>query len=447
MSEQRRILVVDDEANIRESVQRALERVGHAVETVGDAAAASARLERGPFDLVLCDIRLPDRDGLDLLLWIVENHPDAAVVMMTAYASIESVVTAMKAGAVDYLPKPFTPEQVRHVVAIALEQQRLRDENRRLKAEIREHRGDRILDSADPGMQRLFQTARAVATADSSVLIVGESGTGKEVLARYIHGESARATRAFVAVNCAAIPANLLESELFGHRRGAFTGAVYSRRGSFELASGGTLLLDEIAEMPLEMQAKILRALESRQIQRVGSEEPISVDVRIIAATNRDPEHEVRERRFRQDLYFRINVVELAVPPLRERRADIVSLARHFAAVFQKEQKKVIADFSEDALEALVRYPWPGNVRELRNAIERAVLFAEPEGPIRLGHLPPPLRQAGNGTPARAFSTLRELEEQYIREVLDACAGNRTRAAEILGVSPVTLWRRLGRDA
>jgi two-component system, NtrC family, response regulator HydG len=289
-----------------------------------------------------------------------------------------------------------------------------------------------------------------VSGADSGVLITGKSGTGKEVLARLIHASSLRKDRPFVTVNCAAIPANLIESELFGHRRGAFTGAVYSRRGSFELAHGGTLFLDEIGEMPADMQVKILRALEEHQIWRVGSEESIAVNVRIIAATNKDLEEETKAGRFREDLYWRLNVVHLVVPPLSDRREDILPLGRHFLAVYAREQKKPVLDFSPDVLETFTRYDWPGNVRELRNAVERAVIFAEPGKPIRLAHLPAYLRQVGPKPLLAAASplrTLREIEADYIREVLDACGGNRTKAADILGLSVVTLWRKLRKDS
>jgi DNA-binding NtrC family response regulator len=443
-----RILVVDDEPHIRESIKKALERSGFTVDVVGDADAVWPRLENAAPEVVLCDIRLGDVDGLDLLRRIKESYPDVMIVMITGYGSVESAVTAMKAGASDYLAKPFTPDQLRHVVAKALEQKRLQDENDYLKEELHHVFGDGVVVGQSAAMQRLFELARTVASTDSSVLLQGESGTGKEVLARSIHAGSSRKDRAFVTVNCAAIPHNLLESELFGHRRGAFTGAVYSRRGSFELADGGTLFLDEIGDMPLDMQVKILRALEERRIKRVGSEESIAVNVRIIAATNRELEQETKAGRFRDDLYWRLNVVQLVVPPLRDRREDVLSLGRHFLRLYARELKKPVPDFSSDVADALVGYEWPGNVRELRNTVERAVIFAEPGRPIRLGHLPVHMRQEvpKGAAVAPRYRPLREIELDYIREVLDACGGNRTRAAEVLGLSPVTLWRRLGKD-
>jgi DNA-binding NtrC family response regulator len=448
-----RVLVVDDEPNISDSIKKALERSGYAVETATDAGAAWSALERSQPDLALFDVRLGSSDGMDLLVRVAETFPDVAVVMMTGYASIESAVAAVKAGAADYLSKPFNPEQLRHVVARVLDGKRLRDENSYLRSEIQHLRGQRVIVGESQAMQQLFAIARAVAETDSGVLITGETGTGKEVVARFVHERSRRHERPFVTVNCAAIPANLLESELFGHRRGAFTGATYNRRGSFEMADGGTLFLDEIGEMPLDMQAKILRALEERQVKRIGSDEAVRVNARIVAATNRDPEAEVKAGRFREDLYWRLNVVRLVVPPLRERPEDIAALAQHFLAFFAHEMKKPVGDFSPEAVDIMTRYEWPGNVREVRNAVERAVIFAEAGRPIRVGHLPAYLRQERDARPpaappaaARSYRPLREMEMDYIREVLEACGGNRTRAAEMLGLSPVTLWRKLGRD-
>ena len=444
-----RVLVVDDEANITDAVRRALERVGYAVDVAAGPEEAWARLEQSLPAVVICDVRLHEADGMDLLARVQESHPEVAVIMMTGYSSIESAVGSIKAGAVDYLAKPFNPEQLRHAVAKAIEQRRLLEENRYLRSALAQGAAAHIVVGESRAMRQLFETAQKVAAADSSVLIMGKSGTGKEVLARFVHASSPRADRPFVTVNCAAIPANLIESELFGHRRGAFTGAVYSRRGSFELADGSTLFLDEIGEMPVELQSKILRALEERRVKRVGSDEAVDVDVRIIAASNKDLEAETKAGRFREDLFWRLNVVQLVVPPLAERPEDVVPLARHFLASYAREQKKPVADFSADVLEAFRRYAWPGNVRELRNAVERAVIFAEAGAPIRLAHLPAYLRPGGTGespAPARPFRTLKEVEADYIREVLDACDGNRTRTAEVLGLSVVTLWRKLKRE-
>ncbi len=441
-----RILVVDDELNIADSVRRVLERVGYAVDVAQDPGEAWSKLEQTMPEVVICDVRLHEADGMDLLARIKESYPEIAVIMMTGYSSIESAVSAIKAGAVDYLAKPFNPGQLRHAAARAIEQKRLVEENRYLRSALRQTGLDEPVLGENRAMRQLFEIAEKVAAADSGVLITGKSGTGKEVVARFIHAASPRRDRPFVTVNCAAIPANLIESELFGHRRGAFTGAVYSRRGSFELAHESTLFLDEIGEMPIDMQAKILRALEERRIKRVGSEEAIDVDVRIIAASNKDLEQETKAGRFREDLYWRLNVVHLVLPPLRDRTEDIVPLAQHFLAMYTREQKKPVLGFSPDVLDAFRRYEWPGNVRELRNAVERAVIFVEPGTPIRVAHLPAYLRQAAPMAPpasAKPYRTLREIEDDYIREILDACDGNRTKAAEILGVSAVTLWRKL----
>jgi two-component system response regulator HydG len=438
-----RVLVVDDEVNIGESIKEALQRTGYAVEFLPGAEPAWDAFLRETPDVVLCDVRMRPTDGFELLRRIKEASPEVPVVMITAYGSIEAAVAAMKLGAADYLLKPFRPEDVRQVVARVLQQKNPPP------IELPDLFGERVVIGRSAAMRRLFEVTCQVAPTESGVLVTGETGTGKEVLARVIHARSRRRERPFVTVNCAAIPPNLLESELFGHRRGAFTGALYNRRGSFELADGGTLFLDEIGDMPVDMQVKILRALEERQVKRVGSEEPIAVDNRIIAATNKDLIAEIKAGRFREDLYWRLNVVNLVVPPLRDRPEDVLLLARHFLDQYARDLKRAVAEFSEPVVEALTAYPWPGNVRELRNAVERAIIFAEAGKPIRLGHLPAHLqavapRPETNGGPA--FVPLRDLELSYIRKVVEACGGNRTRAAGILGLSPVTLWRKLGKE-
>ena len=445
-----RILVVDDEERICEAVEKALERIGYDVESSLDAFVAWEKFQKSSFDMVICDVKMPGMDGMALLDRIKEHDPTTLVLMITGYASIESAVESIKKGAQDYIPKPFTPDQIRVLVERAFERKRLADENIYLRGELKQLYGKDVVIGKSQGMQQVFDMAVRVAATDSSVLIMGESGTGKEVLARLIHFSSHRAGGPLVTVNCSAIPENLLESELFGHKKGAFTGALYMKRGSFELANGGTLFLDEIGDMKLEMQAKILRALEERKIKKVGSEEEAAIDVRVIAATNKDLGEEVKAGRFREDLFYRLDVVQIAVPPLREHKEDVAVFARHFLKLFATEMKKPVADFSQEALSLMMRYDWPGNVRELKNAVERAVIFARPGEPIRTSHFPPQLRtEMGEPKPfaVQGFKSLQALELDYIKEVLDACGGNKAKASAVLGISPSTIWRKLQQES
>ena len=445
-----KILVVDDEERICEAVEKALERIGYEVETSLDGPGAWEKFQKGSFEMVICDIKMPGMDGMALLDRIKEQDPTALVLMITGYASIESAVESIKKGAHEYIAKPFTPDQIRFLVDRAFERRRLVEENIYLRGELKQLHGKDLVIGKSQAMQEVFDLAVRVAETESSVLVLGESGTGKEVVARLVHFRSHRAAGPFVTVNCSAIPENLLESELFGHKKGAFTGALYAKRGSFELANTGTLFLDEIGDMKLDMQAKILRALEERRVKKVGSEEESAIDVRVIAATNKNLEEAVKTDQFREDLFYRLNVVQIAIPPLRERKEDISVLARHFLMVFSREMKKPVADFSEEALSSLKGYDWPGNVRELKNAVERAVIFAGPGELIRASHFPPQIRaeaERARPLPAREFKDLRTVEMDYIREILDACGGSKAKAAEILGVSPSTLWRKLQEEA
>ncbi|MFQ5803190.1 MAG: sigma-54-dependent transcriptional regulator [Candidatus Methylomirabilales bacterium] len=442
MAKRGRILVVDDEEQICDTIKKALERIGYSVEIALDAQSALEKFDRRSFEMVLCDIKLPGVDGIQLLDRIKEADPEAIVIMITGYASIESAVASIKRGAQEYIPKPFTPDEIRFIVNRAFEQKRLLEEHAYLKGELKGLRD--VVIGKSQTMREVFDVALKVAGSNTTVLILGESGTGKEVVARFIHFNSPRAGRPFGTVNCAAIPENLLESELFGHKRGAFTGALYTKRGSFELATGGSLFLDEIGEMRPGMQAKILRALEERKIKKMGSEKDIDIDVRVIAASNKDLEQEIKAGHFREDLFYRLNVVQIKIPPLRDYKGDIPLLASHFLKKYREEMKKPVGDFSEQTISLMTNYDWPGNVRELRNAVERAVIFGEAGKPIRLPHLPPHMRAGASAT--KPFPPLQEMELQYIREVLEACGGNRTRAAEILGISPVTLWRKLGKE-
>ena len=440
------ILVVDDEERICDAVQRALERVGYKLGICTRGSEALERVRIDAPDMVICDINMPEIDGLTLLDHIKEHDPGIPVVMITGYASIESAIDAVKRGAQEYLPKPFSPEQIRLVVERAFERKRLLEQNQYLRNELGAVSGHSVAIGKSKVMEELFQLIATVAKTDSSVLITGESGSGKEVAARLIHYQGKRSLAPFVTVNCSAIPNDLLESELFGHQRGAFTGAMYTKRGSIERASGGTFFLDEIGDMKLDMQAKILRVLEEKRVKKVGSEDEMAVDVRIIAATNKNLAEEIKHGRFREDLYYRLNVVQITPPPLREHKEDIPRFARHFLSRFSAEMKKAPTDFSEEALRLMTSYDWPGNVRELRNAVERAVIFAGPGELVRSGHFPPDLRHktaTAASVRTAAFKNLREMELDYIREVLDACAGNKAAAAEILGISPSTIWRKL----
>jgi DNA-binding NtrC family response regulator len=437
------ILVVDDEPHICESVARALTRSGYEVRTAANAFQALEELGNRSVDLVLCDIRMPEMDGMQLLSKIKESDPSIAVVMITGYGSIESAVSAIKAGADDYVTKPFRSHELRAAVAKILNRKRLAEENIFLKRELVKNQGSMIIGNSS-AMRELLDEALTVAEQNVPVLLLGESGTGKELLARAIHEASPRKDRNLVAVNCPAFPDTLVESELFGHVRGAFTGAVGTRRGSFEMAHRGTLFLDEIGEMKLEVQAKLLRALEEGEIQRLGSETTIRVDVRLITASNKDLSEEIRQGTFREDLFYRISAVTLTLPPLRERPEDIEPLAQHFLNLFSQELKKNIQKISPKALHQLCSHHWPGNIRELRNAMERAVIFAPSGTALRIAHLPGYLREENASlSVGPKVHSLKEMERIQIQRVLKLCHGNRARAAEILEISPVTLWRKL----
>lgn len=441
-----RILVVDDEERICEAITKALERVGYSVDASTDAVAALQKVRGGTYEMVICDIKMPRMDGITLLERIKEHDSSILVLMITGHASIETAVESIRKGAQEYIAKPFQPAHIRLLVERAFERKRLVDENRYLKSELKQLEGKDVVIGKSAAMQEVFDLAMKVAGTESSVLITGESGCGKEIVARIIHFHGPRANAPFVTVNCSAIPEHLLESELFGHKKGAFTGALYTKRGSFELASGGTFFLDEIGDMQLSLQAKILRVLEEKKVKKVGSEEAIAVNTRVLAATNKDLALEIREGRFREDLYYRLNIVQIAIPPLREHPVDIPLLARHFLKRFSTEMKKPICDYSEGAVDLMMRYDWPGNVRELKNAVERAVIFATSGEPIRTSHFPPQLLAAAGQAAASApgeFRSLKAMELEYIREVLRACGGNKARASEILDISASTIWRKL----
>jgi NtrC-family two-component system response regulator AlgB len=442
-----RILVVDDEPNIRQTLKVALETMGHTAAEASDSASTLLKIQQTPFDVLLIDLRLGTESGMDLMEQVLRERPDLAVVIITAHGSIDRAVEAMRRGAFDFLPKPFTPAQVRAVLARVA---RIRSLNQRvadLEEQVRREVPEAVLESQDPQLATILEQARRVAASDAVVLIRGESGTGKGVLARRIHGWSRRSTGPFVTVSCPSLSSELLESEMFGHVRGAFTGAVRDASGKVAAATGGTLFLDEIADLPLALQPKLLRFLQGRQYERVGETRTQTADVRLIAATNRDLDAEAAAGRFRDDLLYRLNVVEFTLPPLRT-RSDLVDLANHLLAFFSRQTGHKIDGFSLAARAAISNYAWPGNLRELRNAIERAVLFAA-NREIEVGDLPGrismglPASQEAEPTTMRLGGpiTLEHLEAEHIRLVLENTE-TREEAARILGIDPSTLYRK-----
>ncbi len=442
-----RILIVDDELNIRKTLRVALESMRHAVEEAGGAADALKAIGRQRFDVALVDLRLGGESGLDLLDGILRRSPRTAVVIITAHGTIDTAVEAMRRGAFDYLPKPFTPAQVRAVLERGERFRNLQNRVDDLEGQLASEIPEISMDSDDRQVRAVLEQGRRVASTEAVVLIRGESGTGKGVFARAIHAWSRRSRAPFVTVSCPSLSAELLESALFGHARGAFTGAVTDTEGKVAAAEGGTLFLDEIGDLPIPLQPKLLRFLQERRYERVGEARPRSADVRLIAATNRDLDAAVAAGQFREDLLFRLNVVELTLPPLRE-RSDRLILAEHLLAFFARQMGKRIEGFTPEAREALFRYAWPGNLRELRNAMERAAIFSAgrevdtPDLPGRI--LAGPSRPTagavatiGVGEPV----TLEELEAEHIRLIL-ARTPSREDAARILGIDPSTLYRK-----
>ena len=440
-----RILVIDDDDLVREFIEEALRRQGYIVHTADSAEEGLRLVADQSFDLVFTDVRMPGASGLDVLRRVRERFPETMVILVTAFGNVEMAVEAMKAGAFEFLLKPCTPEQIEMVAARALELRKLRTENELLRCEQMQRQSrDEIVGHSRP-MGELFKLMSAAAPQDSTVLITGESGTGKELIARAIYFGSRRADGPWVSFNCAAVPDNLIESELFGHEKGAFTGAVKTTRGRFEAADRGTLLLDEIGEMPLPLQAKLLRVLQSREFERVGSTDPIQVDVRIIATTNRSLEEEVARGTFRPDLFYRLNVISLRVPPLRERRADVPMLLQHFIQLFAERTGKAVTGIENSAVQMLQGYTWDGNVRELSNAIERAVVLTENK---RLTRDDFEMRFQLGGAQSESFESndsfkLKEMEKRYIIRALERTGGNRSKAAEMLGIAPRTLRNKI----
>jgi two-component system response regulator HydG len=439
-----RILIIDDDEEMVRLIQEELARHGYDVLPAASGAEGLQALREQTLDLVVTDLRLQDVGGMDLLRAAAELQPEAKVVMITAFGSIGSAIEAIRAGAFDYLCKPFEIEELLLVVRRALEDTRLRRENAELRGEVERRYEFGSLIGASKPMQELFDLIKRVAACDINVLIAGESGTGKELVARAIHYNSDRRRARFVPINCAGIPETLLESELFGHVRGAFTGATMRRRGLVEEAHGGTLFLDEIADMPMLLQAKFLRVLEDKEVRPLGSNRGEVVDFRVIAATNRDLRTQVAAGAFRSDLFFRLQVAGITLAPLRERGDDLHLLVRHFIQRHATALGQPVQHISREAITILERYPWPGNVRELENAIERAVAFARSDT-IQPQDLPALLHEAREDIlqlGASSPMTLRGLEERYIARILEDCGGDRERAARILGVHPRTLRRR-----
>jgi len=438
-----KILIVDDEAAVRAFVQQALADPEYDVHAVATASDALDLARREIFDLVITDLMMAPLSGMDLLRAIKEISPETEVLMMTAYGTIETAVQAMKLGACDYITKPFPVDELRLRVAHVLERKRLQRENRWLREELFQHFGIENLVGQSPPFLHVLEKVRRVAPTEATVLLTGETGTGKDVIARAIHLLSRRASRPFIAVNCAALPEQLLESELFGHVKGAFTGAVANRRGLIEEAAGGTFFLDEIGSIPPSIQAKLLRVLEQKTIRRLGENREIPIDVRLIAATNRDLQDALRRGEFREDLYYRLNVVAIHLPPLRARREDIPLLAHHFLRQFCQRDRKAIRGFREDALAALMTYTFPGNVRELRHIIEQAVALST--GPwITLADLPAHVRTAAHVPHEPEIETvLNQVERDLILQALQRNQGHLERTARDLGMSRVTLWRKM----
>jgi DNA-binding NtrC family response regulator len=440
MGKEAKILVVDDEAIVRESLRDWLSDVGHQVLTAENGPQALEIIEKEKPGIVIADLVMPGMDGIELLKKAKEISPNIEVIIITAYGSIPTAITAIREGAYDYIEKPFCPERAELLVDKLVEHQRLLEENIALQHKLEErYRFENII-AKSPRMQQVVEVIKVVAKSNATVLITGETGTGKELVARAIHSQSYRKDKPFVAVSCAALPESLLESELFGHEKGSFTGAHAQKKGKFEIANRGTLFLDEIGEMSANIQVHLLRVLEEKEFNRVGGNEPIKVDVRVISATNRDMKQAVANGQFREDLYYRLNVVNIELPPLRERTEDIPLLARHFLKKFSVENKKEVTDFSPEVTDFLLKYEWPGNVRELENAIERAVILAK-DSNIEVADLPKEnLLLARSAPPGK---DLEEVEKNHILNILKETGGNHSEAARILGISRMTLYNKI----
>jgi two-component system, NtrC family, response regulator AtoC len=438
----KRILIIDDEESFRHMLSVILKREGFEVETASDGEEGLQKVMMNTYEQVLCDIRMPRMDGLDFLKEVQKTGIDATLIMMSAYGTIDTALEAMKLGAYDYISKPFKPDEIILTLKKADERERLRKENERLRKEVKKEYSFENIVSKNEKMQKIFEVVKKVAPYKSTILIMGESGTGKELVARALHYSSDRSHRPFIPVNCGAIPENLLESELFGHAKGAFTDAIRTKKGLFEEADGGTLFLDEIGELPLSLQVKLLRVLQDGEIRRVGEGKPIQVDVRIVAATAKELIKEVNEGRFREDLFYRLNVFPVHLPPLRERKEDIPLLANHFIKKFSQDLGKYVTGIHPRAIEALLNYRWFGNVRELENTIERAMVLAD-RSEIERENLPTEIQGFQENitlpsVPEEEYSikkASKALEINLIQKALKRTKGNHTHASKLLEIS------------
>ena len=452
MKERTKILIIDDEAPSREALVLLLKNADYDIKGAGSGSEAFELLAEDAFDIIITDLFLPDIDGIDILKRVKSVAPAMEVILITGHASAETAVRAMKEGAFDYITKPLNLDELRIIIGKAVEKRLLLIENVYLKKQLRDKFEFANIIGASPAMQKVFNRMKRIIQTDSTVLIIGESGTGKEIVAKAIHFNGHRKDKPFVAVHCGAIPENLLESELFGHTKGAFTGAIKDKIGKFEAANKGTIFLDEIGTMPMHLQTKLLRVLQEQEVERVGSNRPIKLDVRVISATNQNLEEEVKAGNFRDDLYYRLNVIPLNLPPLRERVEDILPLVRHFLRKNCKEMKRSMMALSKDALEGLEFYHWPGNVRELENIVERTVALTEGDQ-ITLDDLPSAIRA---GASTRVIErgvdlpkTISDIEKKMIAEALALSNGVKAKAAQMLNLNRTTLvekMRRLGME-
>jgi DNA-binding NtrC family response regulator len=445
MTEKANILIIDDEEAIRDSCSQALKKEGYTVKTAKDGKDGLKFFRQNFFHSVLLDLKLPGLDGMEVLSRIKEENPETPVIIITGYASIESAVEAIKRGASDYLPKPFTPEQLRVIVRKALDNRKILLENIYLREELEKKIEFDMVVGKSKAMEKVLDVVKRISSSDSTVLITGESGTGKELLAREIHNHCPRKKAPFVVVDCGALVETLFESELFGHVKGSFTGAHETKHGRFEVANGGTIFLDEISGIGLNIQAKLLRVIQEREVTRVGSTKPLKVDIRILAATNENLEDLVRKEKFREDLFYRLSVVPIHIPPLRERKEDIPLLVDHFLKKYNRRARKKINSISPKVEKALMEYDWPGNIRELENTIERAVVLSKGNeieledlmyhGISTATSLFPPVRGK--------YHTLDNIDKEYIKTVLLTQQGNKSKTAKILGIDRKTLWAKI----